>query len=70
MGILAIAGLVLIGALSVERKWAPVRKLRGVIELARLEKTAMNQFRSQGGIPSFAGGWLRTLEAGLTATRM
>lgn len=38
MVILVIAGLVWFGALSVERKWAPVRGYRGAVELARLEK--------------------------------
>jgi len=55
MGILAIAGLVLIGALSVERKWAPVRKLRGVIELARLEKSSREPIPFQGRHPVIRG---------------
>ena len=55
MGILAIAGLVWVGALSVGRKWAAVRKLCGVVELARLEKTSREPVPFQGRHPVIRG---------------
>lgn len=55
MGILAVAGLVWVGALSVERKWAPVRKLRGTIELATLEKNSREPVPFPGRHPVIRG---------------
>jgi glycerophosphoryl diester phosphodiesterase len=52
---LAIAGLVLAGSLYVEKKWAPVQGVCGVVELAGLEKNRRELAPFQGRHPVIRG---------------
>jgi glycerophosphoryl diester phosphodiesterase len=55
MRMLVIAGLVLAGSLYVEKRWAPVRGVCGVVELARLEKNRRELAPLQGRRPVIRG---------------